>query len=120
MLTDTIMQRFVEPYGDEQIPGEAIDEIIPSLLKEQHLTVFAGVKTVQEIMNRKIGIGMKCAEVKPDKEEITAVATHFKEHGFNDTERVATHLAQTLVDHTVSKNAENQSKSGLKVTVTRI
>ena len=120
-MSDTIMKMFVERFDDGEVPGEAIDEVIPTLLKEQHATVFAGIKAVQEVMNRKAGIGMKSAVIPLDDKKVKEVTTHFKEAGFNvDTERVATDLARMLVDKTIAKNAEIQSGSGLKLTVTRI
>ena len=90
-MSDTIMQRFVESFEGEDIPAEAIDEVIPPLLREQHETVYAAVKVVSENMNRKAGIGMKCIEFKLKPADIEEITDHFKESGFNDTERTMTH-----------------------------
>ena len=115
LLKKQILETF--PNG---VPPEAVDAILPPMLREQCETVLVGADRVQTIANTKAGVRLKPVDMVPDEERILGLTEHFKESGFTDEAAgLITNLSRSAVDESIRANAEFQNDSGMKVTVTR-
>ncbi len=100
------------------------NRLMHETLSEDHELIAEYSAEVQTIENRKAGTGFKGMKADPDEDRIMGFVNrldseeHFDNVKWILNEPVKTH-ARSVVDDTLRKNAEFQSRAGMKVQVVR-
>lgn len=119
-LYDACNAEMLAFFPDGGIPPEAIADLMPPALKAQCREVLDNAAQVQKGINRKAGVGLNPVNVEVSEDRVTGLVTHLQEYGITkEAKGLIVNLAQSQVDKTAHKNADFQTKSGMRVTVSR-
>lgn len=107
--------------------GVLTEEIANILIRPNMMRNYDIVSTystdVQQLLNRKSGIGLKAMKPPINKDRIDGIVKKIAEKEFNDTkwllEEPIINFTQSVVDDTIKHNTELQYKSGLRPKIKR-
>lgn len=100
------------------------ERILTATLSNNHKLISVATLQIQELLNKKAGLGLKAVEVPLYQDKIKSIINRISnETNFNDIswildEPVIT-FSQNIVDDTLKANVEFQGKSGMKPKVIR-
>lgn len=119
-LYDACNTEMLAFFPEGGVPPEAIADLMPPALRSECREVLDQTAQVQKSINRKAGIGLNPVDLEVSEDRITGLVTHMQEHGITEEAKgLMVNLAQSQVDRTAYKNADFQTKSGMRVTVSR-
>lgn len=120
ILAETCGEQLEMFFGEGGIPPDAIAQLMPPVLREECETVLKNSSQVQKSINKKAGLQLNPVDVPVNDGRISGLVTHMEETGIQkESGELIANLAMSHVDDTILSNAEFQSRSGLRVTVSR-